>query len=445
MGRSREGAGVGRCVMAVAILLRKEDEDVRLIESLPRTRQPAVTPTPTSRASFASPRLLLRTAPEGPKPLDTCTTPLGPRRTVGGGVVGVGGGRGARETAEEARGGGRDTAEGGPWDGPDKPAEGAPSQSGGELERGMGRLAVRNIAPGPGPGRIHAKNNPANSNSAAHSSTHTPNPPISIPSAASGSSGGSPQLASPASSGSGSHTESGSGSGSDSGFEDVGYATKTLNEVYGNTLRGLIEGGGFGSRTAGIRSGCASPRARVGASRRCSSNSSRAGIGELALGAGQQSMAAAEAAFHQRLSLTHRRRPPQPVGYNASVAVAAYPAPRFLPEGAGSSGLRERGVWRWGASKRRERWEGRETSGETGAARDVDWLRDVGGAAKILEGCGSATARRERHVGRTCSDWTATAAVQRASRARKRGWRPIRRLAQASDASQASYTTAEHE
>jgi hypothetical protein len=122
-------------------------------------------------------------------------------------------------------------------------------------------------------------------------------------------------------------------------FEDVGYATKTLNELYGNTLGGLIKGGGIRLSYSKNPLGVRTPTSASGGGPTLQQQQQQGqGLGSLALGAGQQSMAAAEAAFHQRLSLTSPPPPPpQPVGYDAPVAVAAYPAPRFFgaaPEGA---------------------------------------------------------------------------------------------------------------
>ncbi|KAJ6561469.1 hypothetical protein DFH09DRAFT_1316046 [Mycena vulgaris] len=94
-------------------------------------------------------------------------------------------------------------------------------------------------------------------------------------------------------------------------FEDVGYATKTLNELYGNTLGGLIKGGGI----------------------RLSYSKNRLGQQQgmsLSLNLQQQQQqqgALAEAAFHPRLTSPPPLPPPEA-------------APRFF--GAAAAGWRAR-------------------------------------------------------------------------------------------------------
>ena len=105
-------------------------------------------------------------------------------------------------------------------------------------------------------------------------------------------------------------------------FEDVGYATKTLNELYGNTLGGLIKGGGIRLSYSKNPLGVRTPTSASGAGASLQQQQQQ----------GQQSMAAAEAAFHQRLT-----SPPPPPAAAYDAPVAAYPAPRFFgaaPEGA---------------------------------------------------------------------------------------------------------------
>ncbi|KAK7062165.1 RRM domain-containing protein [Favolaschia claudopus] len=270
------------------------------------------------------------------------------------------------------------------------------SASAGELERGMARLAVRGstaVGTSPHPIPIANQSTMMNGQTHPHSSAH--HTPISIPSgsnasAASGSSGGSPQLASPASSGSGgSGSVSNVGSSGGAGgigraidqnppintlyvgnlpalpsaganagtptmeqlesalrelfqgqpgfrqmsfrpkangpmcfveFEDVGFATKTLNELYGHSLGGLIKGGGirlsYSKNPLGVRTPTSATSAASGALQQQQT----------------QSMAAAEAAFHQRLTSP----PPGAPAYDVSPFYPAAPAPRFFgppPEG----------------------------------------------------------------------------------------------------------------
>jgi hypothetical protein len=100
----------------------------------------------------------------------------------------------------------------------------------------------------------------------------------------------------------------------------VSFATKTLNELYGNTLGGLIKGGGirlsYSKNPLGVRT-----------------PTSASGGGATLQQQQGQSMAAAEAAFHPRLTSP----PPPPADAVYGAPVAAYPAPRFFgaaPEGA---------------------------------------------------------------------------------------------------------------
>ncbi|KAJ6616199.1 hypothetical protein B0H10DRAFT_1404773 [Mycena sp. CBHHK59/15] len=98
-------------------------------------------------------------------------------------------------------------------------------------------------------------------------------------------------------------------------FEDVSYATKTLNELYGNTLGGLIKGGGirlsYSKNPLGVRT----------------PTSAGSNVGAPSLQQQQQQQfGAAEVAFHPRLT-----SPPPEAGY-----LPAAPAPRFF--GSASSG-----------------------------------------------------------------------------------------------------------
>ncbi|KAJ7118570.1 hypothetical protein C8R43DRAFT_95716 [Mycena crocata] len=106
-------------------------------------------------------------------------------------------------------------------------------------------------------------------------------------------------------------------------FDDVSYATKTLNELYGNTLNGLIKGGGirlsYSKNPLGVRTPTSATATGTGASLAAQQ---------------QQGLAAAEAAFHPRLTSP----PPPEFAPVFGAPAAAYPAPpRFFgaaPEGA---------------------------------------------------------------------------------------------------------------
>ncbi|CAK5275259.1 unnamed protein product [Mycena citricolor] len=88
-------------------------------------------------------------------------------------------------------------------------------------------------------------------------------------------------------------------------FEDVNYATKTLNELYGNTLNGMIKGGGirlsYSKNPLGVRTPTSANGAPV-------SLATQQGI--------------SEAAFHPRLT-----SPPPPT---QEYGVASFSAPRFF-------------------------------------------------------------------------------------------------------------------
>ncbi|KAJ7771096.1 hypothetical protein DFH07DRAFT_734821 [Mycena maculata] len=102
-------------------------------------------------------------------------------------------------------------------------------------------------------------------------------------------------------------------------FDDVGYATKTLNELYGHTLGGLIKGGGirlsYSKNPLGVRT-----------------PTSASGGGPLLQQQQQAQLQQAEAAFHPRLT-----SPPPPQPQQEAYAAYTHPAPRFFaaaPEGA---------------------------------------------------------------------------------------------------------------
>ncbi|KAJ6515384.1 hypothetical protein C8R45DRAFT_810975, partial [Mycena sanguinolenta] len=120
-------------------------------------------------------------------------------------------------------------------------------------------------------------------------------------------------------------------------FDDVSYATRTLNELYGNTLGGLIKGGGIRLSYSKNPLGVRTPTSASGGGATLQQQQQQV-LAPLQ----QSSMAAAEAAFHQQ-----RLTSPPPPSLPSSSAqqqpaydapVAAYPAPRFFapapPEGA---------------------------------------------------------------------------------------------------------------
>ncbi|KAJ7693812.1 hypothetical protein B0H17DRAFT_1199506 [Mycena rosella] len=262
----------------------------------------------------------------------------------------------------------------------------------GELERGMARLAQRPGTPSSN-GNTNSAGTPANNSPPVTNAISNPNAPITIPgsgtgSAGSGSGGGSPQLASPASSGAGRAVDQnppintlyvgnlpalGAGATSSSTptmehlegalrelfgacagfrqmsfrpkgngpmcfveFEDVSYATKTLNELYGHTLGGLIKGGGirlsYSKNPLGVRTptsaggGGMREQQMQGMGVQQGMNVQQPGM-SLQQNLQQQQMLA-EAAFHPRLTSP----PPQPEG--------AVTAPRFFGEGGGAWGRR---------------------------------------------------------------------------------------------------------
>ncbi|KAF7355756.1 RRM domain-containing protein [Mycena sanguinolenta] len=120
-------------------------------------------------------------------------------------------------------------------------------------------------------------------------------------------------------------------------FDDVSYATRTLNELYGNTLGGLIKGGGIRLSYSKNPLGVRTPTSASGGGPTLQQQQQQV-LAPLQ----QTNMAAAEAAFHQQ-RLTSP--PPLPLPSSSTqqqqpafdAPVAAYPAPRFFappPEGA---------------------------------------------------------------------------------------------------------------
>ncbi|KAJ7639377.1 hypothetical protein FB45DRAFT_1024106 [Roridomyces roridus] len=242
-------------------------------------------------------------------------------------------------------------------------SESSTSESNSDIERGMARLAVRNAsaavvvngAASPNtPIAIPTSNNANSSSGNGNSGSPPGNSNGTNGGSPPGSNSGSPQLASPASSGRAvdqnppintlyvgnlpvlpapgspgltiEHLEGalrelfgtcpgyrqmsfrpkGNGPMCFVEFETVSHATKTLNELYGNTLNGLIKGGGirlsYSKNPFGVRTPTSA--SAVGAT----------------LQQQQGNMAAAEAAFHQRL--TSPPPGPQEPSYGA--------APRFF-------------------------------------------------------------------------------------------------------------------
>lgn len=152
-------------------------------------------------------------------------------------------------------------------------------------------------------------------------------------------------------------------------FEDVGYATKTLNELYGNTLGGLIKGGGirlsYSKNPLGVRTPT-SAGSNVGAPglQQQQQQQQQLGLQQQQQGFGQQ-----EAAFHPRLTSPppsqmqmegYKAQQQSPLdaykspleGYNKPPLEQAYmptaPAPRFYSGAGGNGGFVPRALYGFG-------------------------------------------------------------------------------------------------
>ncbi|KAF7302130.1 RRM domain-containing protein [Mycena indigotica] len=122
-------------------------------------------------------------------------------------------------------------------------------------------------------------------------------------------------------------------------FEDVGFATKTLNELYGNTLNGMIKGGGirlsysknpFGVRTPTSASATTSMATLQIQQSVAAVQQQQAGMVQQQPHHHQQhSMAAAEAAFHGHANgLRLTSPPPIPVSIPSLQQVQPQPPPQ---------------------------------------------------------------------------------------------------------------------